>query len=230
MDCHSLLQGIFPTQGSNQGVLHCRQILYHLRYKVLWELKRIQWSDVGKSPVTGTQWAFSKCKLLYLFILLISFGYLCLSSLTCPGLALLEVSSGWLANACWSNKWVLGKADQMVGWLWVGNGPQLGVDRGWAWSLNQDLSQGSELESNRKVTVILLSKKVRDPNSTLLGYMTWRRIHLLVKAGHPSPTRWTCVWANSRSWWWSGKPGVLQPMGLQRVRYDLVTEQQQRHP
>ena len=30
--CHSLFQGIFPTQGSNLGVLHCRQILYHLSY------------------------------------------------------------------------------------------------------------------------------------------------------------------------------------------------------
>ena len=29
-DCHSLLQGIFPTQGSNLGLLHCRQILYRL--------------------------------------------------------------------------------------------------------------------------------------------------------------------------------------------------------
>jgi len=29
--CHALLQGIFPTQGSNPGFLHCRWILYHLR-------------------------------------------------------------------------------------------------------------------------------------------------------------------------------------------------------
>ena len=29
---HSLLQGIFPTQGSNLGLLHCRQILNHLSY------------------------------------------------------------------------------------------------------------------------------------------------------------------------------------------------------
>ena len=28
VDCHALLQGIFPTQGSNPGLLHCRQILY----------------------------------------------------------------------------------------------------------------------------------------------------------------------------------------------------------
>ena len=31
--CHSLLQGIFPTQGLNLGLLHCRQILYHLSYQ-----------------------------------------------------------------------------------------------------------------------------------------------------------------------------------------------------
>ena len=30
---HSLLQGIFPTQGSNLGLLHCRQILYHLSHQ-----------------------------------------------------------------------------------------------------------------------------------------------------------------------------------------------------
>ena len=30
---HSLLQGIFPTQGSNAGLPHCRQILYHLSYQ-----------------------------------------------------------------------------------------------------------------------------------------------------------------------------------------------------
>ena len=39
-----------------------------------------------------------------------------------------------------------------------------------------------------------------------------------------SPTRWTGVWASSRSWWWTGKPGVLQSMGLQRVRHDWATE------
>ena len=31
--CHFLLQGIFPTQGSNPGLLHCRQILYHPSYQ-----------------------------------------------------------------------------------------------------------------------------------------------------------------------------------------------------
>ena len=31
--CHSLLQGIFPTQGLNPGLLHCRRILYHLSHQ-----------------------------------------------------------------------------------------------------------------------------------------------------------------------------------------------------
>ena len=39
-----------------------------------------------------------------------------------------------------------------------------------------------------------------------------------------SPTQWTWVWASSRSWWWTGKPGVLQSMGSQRVGHDWVTE------
>ena len=39
-----------------------------------------------------------------------------------------------------------------------------------------------------------------------------------------SLTRWTWVWASSRSCWWTGKPGVLQSMGLQRVRHDRVIE------
>ena len=38
--------------------------------------------------------------------------------------------------------------------------------------------------------------------------------------GCSSPTRWTWVWASSGSWWWTGRPGVLQFMELQRVRYD----------
>ena len=36
---------------------------------------------------------------------------------------------------------------------------------------------------------------------------------------------WAWVWANSRRWWRTGKPGVLQSMGTQRVRHDWATEQ-----
>ena len=39
-----------------------------------------------------------------------------------------------------------------------------------------------------------------------------------------SPTRWTWVWVNSGSWWWTGRPGVLQFMGSQRVGQGWETE------
>ena len=39
-----------------------------------------------------------------------------------------------------------------------------------------------------------------------------------------SPSQWAWIWASSGSWWWTGKPGVLQSMGLQRFRHDWVNE------
>ena len=39
-----------------------------------------------------------------------------------------------------------------------------------------------------------------------------------------SPTQWTWVWVNSRSWWWTGRPGMLQSMRLQRVGHEWATE------
>ena len=39
-----------------------------------------------------------------------------------------------------------------------------------------------------------------------------------------SPTRWTWVWINHGSWWWTGRPGILQSMGSQRVGHDWATE------
>ena len=41
-----------------------------------------------------------------------------------------------------------------------------------------------------------------------------------------SPVQWTWTWVNSRRWWATGRPGVLQSMGLRRIRHDLETEQQ----
>ena len=39
-----------------------------------------------------------------------------------------------------------------------------------------------------------------------------------------SLTQWTWVWVRSGSYWWTGKSGMLQSMGSQRVRHDWVTE------
>ena len=39
---------------------------------------------------------------------------------------------------------------------------------------------------------------------------------------------WTWIWALSGKWWRTGKPGILQSMGSQKVRHDWVIEQQQK--
>ena len=39
-----------------------------------------------------------------------------------------------------------------------------------------------------------------------------------------SSTLWTWVWVRSGSWWWTGKPGMLQSMGFQRVGHNWVSE------
>ena len=39
-----------------------------------------------------------------------------------------------------------------------------------------------------------------------------------------SLTQWTWVWASFGSWWWTGKPGVLPSMVLQKVRHEWMTE------
>ena len=73
------------------------------------------------------------------------------------------------------------------------------------------------------------------PSRILQGFRSWERL----KAGGEgddrgwdgwmaSPTQWTWVWVNSRSWWWAGSPGVLQSMSSQRVGHEWATEQQQK--
>ena len=39
-----------------------------------------------------------------------------------------------------------------------------------------------------------------------------------------SLTQWTWVWVNSGSWWWTGRPRVLQSTGTQRVGHNWATE------
>ena len=46
----------------------------------------------------------------------------------------------------------------------------------------------------------------------MLGKIEGRRMASL--------TQWTWIWANFRSWWWTGKPGVMQSTGLQRVGHE----------
>ena len=58
--CHALLQGIFPTQGSNLNLLHCRQILYCLSHHrspkfSIYLFYEIDWTLLWPGTVLGTE-------------------------------------------------------------------------------------------------------------------------------------------------------------------------------
>ena len=55
----------------------------------------------------------------------------------------------------------------------------------------------------------------------------WRRMRWLDGMTYSPQQTW--VWVSSGSWWWTGKPGVLQSMGLQRARHDWVTTELREH-
>ena len=113
----SLLQGIFPTQGSNPGILSCRWILYQLSHKG---------RPMEITPEYSLEGLMLKLKLQY-------FGHLM-----------------WRAD-----------------------------------SLEKTLMLG-KIEGKMK--------------GSISGWDGWMA----------SPTQWTWVWVSSRSWWWTGMPGILQ--------------------
>ena len=59
---------------------------------------------------------------------------------------------------------------------------------------------------------------------TLLYYFTCKGDDRGWDAWMASLTQWTWVWINSGSWWWTGRPGMLRFMGLQRVGHNWATE------
>ena len=75
------------------------------------------------------------------------------------------------------------------------------MPRGWSTSWNQDCGR---YINNLRYTDI----------NHLRGCDGWK----------PSLTQWTWVWISSRSWWWTGKPDMLQSRGLQRIGHKWRTE------
>ena len=56
MRSHAILQGIFPTQGLNPGLPHCRRILYHLSHQGTPDNKlKDPYSDIFKRPHIKTR-------------------------------------------------------------------------------------------------------------------------------------------------------------------------------
>ena len=96
------------------------------------------------------------------------------------------------------------KANQS--WIFIGR------NDAWSWSFNTLATWCKELTHWKRLWCWERLRAGGEGN-----YTAWDVWMALV-------TWWTWVGASSRSWWWTGKPGVLQSMGLQRVGHDWVTE------
>ena len=82
----------------------------------------------------------------------------------------------------------------------------------WSWDPNTQATGCKELtQSTRLRHWEILKARGEGDNRAWGGWMA-------------SLIQWTWVWASSGSWWWTGRPGVVQSMGLQRVRHDWETE------
>ena len=89
------------------------------------------------------------------------------------------------------------KGDQS--WVFIG--------RNWCWSLNSNPLATWCIELThwkRPWCWESLKAGGEGDDRDLDGWMT-------------SPTQWRRVWVNSRSWWWTGRPGVLQSMGSKEL-------------
>ena len=83
----------------------------------------------------------------------------------------------------------------------------------WCWSWNSDTS-ATWWEMTHWKRPWCWEKVKAEGVGEKRGWNGWMTSH----------TRWTWVWASSWGWWWTGKPGMLQSVGLQKVVHDWVTE------
>ena len=191
----SLLQVIFPTQGSNPGLLHCRQILYQLSYQ--------------GSPMTNLDNIFKS------------------RDSTLPTNLHLVKAMVFPVVMYGCKSWTVRKAERK----------RMDVFKLWCWrrllrvpwtarrsnqSILKEISPGCSLEGlmlKLKLQYFghLMQRTDSMEKTLMLGKIEGRRSWMA------SQTQWTWVWASSGSWWWTGKPGVLQSMGPQRVGRDWVT-------
>ena len=86
--------------------------------------------------------------------------------------------------------------------------------KGWCWSWNSNTSATECKELTHLKRPCYWERLKAGGEGDNRGWDGWM----------VSLTRWTWVWVNSGSWWWTGWPGMLQFMGSQRGRHDWTTE------
>ena len=103
----------------------------------------------------------------------------------------------------------------------------------WCWGWNSSILATWCEELTHLIVHLILAKRPRSDELTHLKRpWRWERLREGGEGDNrgwdgwmASPTQWTWVWVNSRSWWWTGRPGVLQSVESPKVRHDWVTEE-----
>ena len=208
----SLFQEILPTQESNPGLLHCRWILYQLSYQDLSDKPRqhIQKADI----ILPTKVCIVK------------------------GMVFPVVMYG-------CERWTIKEAehqriDAFELWFWRRLLRHPWTERRSNQSLLKEINPECSLEELKlKLKLQYFGHLMRRADSlekTLMLGKTegrrrrgrqrrrrgWQRMRWL-----DGITDLTRIWTSSCRWWRTGKSGVLQSMGLQRVGHNWATEQQQ---
>ena len=167
--CYFLLQGIFPTQESNLGLLDCRQI-----HQLSYESYLTNLDSILKSRDITLPTKVHIVKAMVFLVVL----YRC-------------------------ENWTIKKTEHR----------RIDAFELWCWRrlLRVPWTTG---RSNQSIL------KEINPEYSLEGLMSKLKLQYLT-------TQWTWVWANSGRWWRTGKPGMLQFTGSQRVGHDLAIEQQE---
>ena len=106
----------------------------------------------------------------------------------------------WTAR--WSNKSILKEISPEIHW------------QDWCWSWNSSILATWSKELTHWKRPWCWERLTAGGEGDNRGWDGWMA----------SPTRWTWVWVTSRSRWWTGRSGVLQSMGSQRVGHDWATE------
>ena len=194
----SFSRGTFLTQGSNPGLPHCRQTLYSLKHQ-------------------GGLDSLLKSR-----------------NITLPAKFHLVKAMVFPVVKCGCESWTIKKAecwriDAFELWCWRKLLRVLWTARRSNQSVLKEISPEYSLEGEYWSSNTLATWCEELPHWK--RPLWWERL----KAGGEgndkgwdgwmaSPTQWTWVWVNSGSWWWTGRPGVLQSMGLQRLGHNWVTE------
>ena len=115
---------------------------------------------------------------------------------------------------CWIDAFELWCWRRLLRVPWTARRSVLGVHwKDWCWSWNSS-TLATWCEELTHLKRSWCWERLRAGGEDDRGWDDWMA----------SLTQWTWVCVNSRSLWWTGRPGVLRSTGSQRVRHDWVTE------